>query len=156
ACVPQGVPCGGAARCGGWYLYSTIAVQDGAREDGPPEGNAMAVNRERVQAIFLAAVEQDTAAGRAAMLERACGGDAELRQQVESLLQAHEAPGSFLDRPAVPPAQTVDAVAAAEGPGMRIGPYKLLQALGEGGMGTVYLAEQEEPVRRRVALKVIK
>jgi serine/threonine protein kinase len=102
---------------------------------------------------------------RAAFVEAACASQPELRAAVEALLAAHEQPGSLLDSPALQGA-TSDAapggsggqtgLPASEGPGSRIGPYKLLQQIGEGGMGVVYLAEQEQPVRRRVALKIIK
>jgi tetratricopeptide (TPR) repeat protein/serine/threonine protein kinase len=103
---------------------------------------------------------------RAAFLDAACGGDADLRRRLDVLLQAHDQPGSFLDRPAVAgatseaaPGQWIDPATlprVTEGPGTRIGPYKLLQQVGEGGMGVVYMAEQEQPVRRKVALKIIK
>ena len=121
----------------------------------------------RVQAVFLAAVELPPA-GRAAFLDRECDADADLRQRVEALLRAHEDPNSFLERPAVGQAATgdllpdaaragaADAGRPTEAPGTRIGPYKLLQQIGEGGMGAVWMAEQQEPVRRLVALKVIK
>jgi WD40 repeat protein/serine/threonine protein kinase len=117
-----------------------------------------ASNRERE--IFLQALERETPSERAAFLDGACGRDTELRAAVEALL-AHHRPDSFLEEPAVGAGQTVqlDSVMAApvtEQPGDRIGRYKLLQKIGEGGMGVVYMAEQEEPVRRRVALKIIK
>ena len=107
-----------------------------------------------VESLF-AVVLGKPAAERAAFLDQACAGDAALRQRVEALLKAHaEATGeAFLTGPH----QWVSAaVMTAEGPGARIGPYKLLQQIGEGGMGVVYMAEQEQPVRRRVALKIIK
>jgi hypothetical protein len=91
-------------------------------------------------------------------LQRACGGDAPLRARVESLIEAHEAAGSFLKNRqagANGPTRTV-LLPVTEKAGDRIGRYKLLQEIGEGGCGVVYMAEQEEPVRRRVALKVIK
>ncbi len=124
----------------------------------------MPVDLKRVQAIFVAATEEASAAGRAAVLDRECGTDAELRQRVVALLKAHDNPGSFLERPAVAPPPTLDEVLppgrtdppAAEASGTMIGPYKLLQQLGEGGMGTVFMAEQTRPVQRRVAVKVIK
>jgi serine/threonine protein kinase len=101
---------------------------------------------------------------RAAFLDAACGGDPDLRRRLEVLLQAHDQSGSFLDRPAVGPAGTEGyeggeqsaAPVPAEAVGTVIGPYRLLQQLGEGGMGTVWVAEQQHPVKRRVALKVIK
>src|ERR1039458_7139220 len=95
---------------------------------------------------------------RAAYLDQACAGDAALRQRIEELLQASHEAGNFLENPAaVPPSGIVrPAAMPTEKPGDRIGHYKLLQQIGEGGCGVVYMAEQEEPVRRRVALKVIK
>jgi serine/threonine protein kinase/WD40 repeat protein len=107
-----------------------------------------------VESLF-ALVLGKPAAERAAYLDQACAGDAALRQRIEALLKAHaEASGeAFLTGP-YQPASIVDA--ATEGPGTRIGPYKLLQQIGEGGMGVVYMAEQEQPVRRRVALKIIR
>ncbi|HEX7618469.1 MAG TPA: serine/threonine-protein kinase, partial [Verrucomicrobiae bacterium] len=108
-------------------------------------------------AVFGAA-RQLPASERAAYLEQACAGDAALRQRVEELLQASDEAGNFLENPAaVPPGGTVrPAAMPTEKPGDRIGHYKLLQQIGEGGCGVVYMAEQEEPVHRRVALKVIK
>jgi serine/threonine protein kinase len=113
------------------------------------------------ESIFAAALAQATPAERAAYLDGACGADADLRQRVEELLNAHDAAGPFLNRPAAAPRGTAeyqfdDPDSSREGPGAIIGPYKLLQLIGEGGMGAVYMAEQERPVRRRVALKVIK
>src|SRR6266446_5443222 len=89
-------------------------------------------------------------------LSEACKGDGELRLRVEALLQAYEEAGDFLGRPAAErPPKAAQALPVAEKPGDRIGHYKLLQQIGEGGCGVVYMAEQEEPVRRRVALKII-
>ena len=94
---------------------------------------------------------------RAAYLDKACEGDAALRQRVEELLQASEAAGAFLEKPASGSGGTVrDTAVPSEKAGDRIGRYKLLQQIGEGGCGVVYMAEQTEPVHRRVALKVIK
>jgi serine/threonine protein kinase len=97
---------------------------------------------------------------RAVYLDQACAGDAALRQRVEELLQAGDEAGAFLENAAanpLGPGGTVRLpVVPAEKPGDRIGRYKLLQQIGEGGCGIVYMAEQEQPVRRRVALKVIK
>src|SRR6266571_2762310 len=94
---------------------------------------------------------------RAACLDKACGNDAELRRRVEVLLSAHAA-SEFLEAPAAPVAMPTLRISPplSERAGDRIGRYKLLQQIGEGGCGVVYMAEQDEPVRRRVALKVIK
>src|SRR5439155_17707963 len=119
----------------------------------------------RELAVFSAA-RQLLAEARAAYLDEACAGDTALRQRVERLLRANEEAGGFLQdaapgaqRPAealAPPDHFHDAATDGEKAGDRIGRYKLLQQIGEGGCGVVYMAEQEEPVRRRVALKVIK
>jgi serine/threonine protein kinase len=106
--------------------------------------------------IFLEAVERRSPAERVAYLDHACEGDPELRARVEGLLRAHEEAGTFLDGPLFDPRPTADHPRAAEEPGTQIGPYKLLEPIGEGGMGTVFMAEQARPVRRKVALKVIK
>ena len=156
----------------------------------------MPVDPKRVQAVFLAAVEHQSAAERAAVLDRECATDLELRQRVLALLRSNDEPDRFLDQPVVGPAvrslanfarpdngaasdpgadftrgitpaphgEPASAVTAnqaashpiTERPGSSIGPYKLLQKIGEGGMGAVYMAEQEQPVRRWVALKIIK
>ena len=109
--------------------------------------------------VFNAALELP-AAERGAYLDQICADDAALRQRVEELLQAGEQAGDFLESAAaVPsgPGRTIrPAIFPAEKPGDRIGRYKLLQQIGEGGCGVVYMAEQEKPVHRRVALKVIK
>ncbi len=109
----------------------------------------------QARAIFLEALEHSSQ-DRDDFLAKACVGDAELRARVERLLQSHELLGSFHDDS--PFAATVDQPVAkvTEQPGDTIGPYKLLQQIGEGGMGVVYMAEQSEPVERRVALKIIK
>src|SRR3954449_4330450 len=110
-----------------------------------------------VDEIFCAALELESQAARAAFLDRVCG-DTELRRRVERLLAVDARGGDFLEAPAAMPTATVDGNARpdVEEPGTVIGPYKLLEPIGEGGMGTVYMAEQVEPVRRRVALKLIK
>jgi WD40 repeat protein/serine/threonine protein kinase len=109
-----------------------------------------------VDSIFCAAVEIASSQEREAYLDQACGHDPQLRGQVQKLLEAHFQSGSFMHQPAVALLSTVDLPKIQEGPGTRIGPYKLLQQIGEGGMGVVYMAEQEQPVRRKVALKIIK
>jgi serine/threonine protein kinase len=106
--------------------------------------------------IFEAALAIADSGERDAFLGEACGGDAVLEAHLRQLLDAQRELGSFLEVPAPPPTRSVELQRPAEGPGTVIGPYKLLQEIGEGGMGTVYMAEQMMPVRRTVALKVIK
>ncbi|HUV67377.1 MAG TPA: hypothetical protein VMW24_26035, partial [Sedimentisphaerales bacterium] len=108
-----------------------------------------------IKAIFSQALEKQTPEEQAAYLNEACGNDTVLRQRVEKLVKAHEQAGSFLDLPDAGRNVTLNGP-SIEGPGTRIGRYELLQLIGEGGMGLVYLAEQKEPVRRKVALKIIK
>jgi WD40 repeat protein/serine/threonine protein kinase len=108
------------------------------------------------RAIFIAALEKDDPAERAAFLDEACADDRPLRQRIERLLKAHEPADSFLEHRPPGLGGTVDEQPRAERHGTVIGPYKLLQQIGEGGMGVVYMAEQQEPLRRRVALKIIK
>ena len=113
----------------------------------------------RLEELFDAACALSPEA-RTAFLDRACGSDAALRQEVESLLAAHEQAGDFLLHPdpigAVAAQKTMCIPPLSELTGTRIGHYKLLEQIGEGGFGVVWMAEQEEPVRRRVALKIIK
>jgi serine/threonine protein kinase len=117
----------------------------------------MSEAHQREAALFDAAMDLPPEQ-RAAYLDQACGDDAALRQRIESLLKASESQCEFLDSPrdlerGPTPQLTVP---PSEKPGDRIGRYKLLQRIGEGGCGVVYMAEQEEPVCRRVALKIIK
>jgi len=109
-----------------------------------------------IKAIFSEALENQTAEERAAYLDQACGNDADLRSKVEALLKAHGEAGNFLEIPALGPDVNANESPSIEGPGTRIGRYELLELIGEGGMGLVYLAEQQEPVRRNVALKIVK
>ena len=108
------------------------------------------------EAIFLAALDKTTPQGRVAYVESTCEGDPELLRRVRELLSCHDESEGLLD--AAPPGLegTVDLSEVSERPGTVIGPYKLLQQIGEGGMGTVYMAEQSRPVRRKVAVKVVK
>src|SRR5262249_26571771 len=110
---------------------------------------------EKVRSVFLAAIDVYPAERWPAFLDGVCGDDAELRARVEHLLEAHQVLGTIQMHPAPEPTTTVGR-GSSEGPGSVIGPYKLLQPIGEGGMGVVYMAEQEQPVRRMVALKIIK
>jgi serine/threonine protein kinase len=121
----------------------------------------MTAPAERAKSVFLRAVEMESAEERRAYLDAACGEDAALRREVEELLNHHGELGGFLEAPPGTSAFEPDPApagggAAPQGVGTVIGPYKLVQEIGEGGMGTVYLAQQTEPVKRLVALKVIK
>ncbi len=107
----------------------------------------------REKALFEQALDLASSAERLAFLHGACGEDGALLARVQALLQAHEADEGFLPEQ---PTGPVSFVPVSEKPGDRIGRYKLRERIGEGGCGVVYVAEQEEPVRRKVALKVIK
>jgi serine/threonine protein kinase/tetratricopeptide (TPR) repeat protein len=110
---------------------------------------------ENIDQIFWSALQLDTDEERREYLERACGADAEQRRLVEKLLRAQPKAAAFLERPFVPAPPTA-AGPISEGPGTVIEPYKLLEQIGEGGFGVVFMAEQQEPIRRKVALKVLK
>src|SRR5262249_22191238 len=106
------------------------------------------------KAIFLQALEHRTPDELHCFFDEACCSDTALRARVEELLPARKDAGNFLGGP-----QPLDATQdepLAERPGTLIGPYRLMEQIGEGGMGLVFVAEQQEPVRRKVALKVIK
>src|SRR5262245_35959164 len=107
------------------------------------------------ESIFLEALQKTTPAERAAYLDQVCAGNEELRRNVEMLLKAQAKAGDFLNQPAAAAVATRDD-SITERPGTVIGPYKLLQQIGEGGMGPVWMAEQTQPVQRKVALKIIK
>jgi hypothetical protein len=122
------------------------------------ENPSMKPEAQREAALFQAAI-QLTGTARASFLENACAGDLALRQRLEALLAAHEKSEGALAEPA-PAANATMKIELAEVPdetiGQKIGRYKILEKVGEGGCGVVYVAGQTEPVRRRVALKVIK
>ena len=121
---------------------------------------------DKEQVLFREALQRAKGAEREDYLDQVCAGNAALRARLAALLQAHESPDPFLEPPAgdflkelvIPLSQQTTALLdpVTEKPGDKIGHYKLLQQIGEGGCGVVYMAEQEEPIRRRVALKVIK
>jgi serine/threonine protein kinase/Tfp pilus assembly protein PilF len=118
--------------------------------------------------IFIAALQKKDTGERQRYVNEACAGQPELREQVETLLRLYEGAGSFLQNPAMelPPTATLDKAAEPTAPvdppvlterqGSQIGPYKLIEQLGEGGFGIVFRAEQQQPIRRTVALKVLK
>jgi tetratricopeptide (TPR) repeat protein len=115
----------------------------------------MPVELARLEAIFAEALNRSDGAARAEYLDQACNGDAELRARVVTLLAADVGAGSFLKLPAESEG-TIPFVELSEKPGSKIGRFKLLEQIGEGGFGVVFMAQQEEPVRRLVALKIIK
>jgi serine/threonine protein kinase len=110
---------------------------------------------DRLESLFAAALQQPPA-DRAAYLDQACAEDPAVRQRVEALLRAQAAAGSFLQAPPADLCATLDEPPVHEAPGSVLGPYKLLEPIGEGGMGTVWMAHQTEPVKRLVAVKLIK
>ncbi|MCU0915284.1 MAG: protein kinase, partial [Planctomycetes bacterium] len=109
-----------------------------------------------IKLIVAEVLERETAAQRAAYLAAACGDDVSLRQEVESLLRLEPQMGDFLEVPVFGSGVIPGEPPVAEGSGTVIGRYQLLEKIGEGGMAVVYMAEQEQPLRRKVALKIIK
>jgi serine/threonine protein kinase len=114
----------------------------------------MTVIEDQARSLFLAALECGPDQW-PAYLDEACAGNTEVRARVEELLRAHQALGSIHAGGGGRPAATVD-LALPEQPGTVLGAYKLLEQIGEGGFGVVFMAEQSQPVRRKVALKVLK
>jgi serine/threonine protein kinase/tetratricopeptide (TPR) repeat protein len=115
----------------------------------------LATTQANIKSIFGQAMALASPEERSQFLQQACAGDSALRAEVESLLRAEHDAGSFLRERDPCPTATVDA-SITECPGTVIGPYKLMEQIGEGGMGLVFVAEQQQPLRRKVALKVIK
>ena len=117
----------------------------------------MSVDSQRAKELFMALADKVPREVWDDRIRDACQGNEELEQRVRALLQAHAEPKSFLDMPPLATdAEEEGARSIVEGPGSQIGPYQILDLLGEGGMGSVFLAQQQHPVQRRVALKVIK
>jgi serine/threonine protein kinase/tetratricopeptide (TPR) repeat protein len=106
--------------------------------------------------VFAKALDISDPAQRAAYLDIACADNVDMRRHLDDLLAAQDKLGSFLIDPPGKPLATIDHAPITERPGSRIGPYRLMEQIGEGGFGLVFVAEQQEPVRRKVALKVIK
>src|SRR5262245_44112126 len=105
--------------------------------------------------IFTGAVAIPDPVARSAYLDQECGADAGLRERAEAPVAAHFRAGHFIEEPGLidSTAGFDDRNSGLESIGERIGPYRLLERIGEGGMGVVYVAEQTDPVKRRVALK---
>jgi hypothetical protein len=116
----------------------------------------MNILEDKAKSIFLAAVEGHGPDQWRAYVDEACAGDQALRCRVEALLLAHAGQDSLFDHSAPGLLATVDETALTEKPGTVIGSYKLMEQIGEGGFGVVFMAEQQEPIRRKVALKLVK
>src|SRR5262245_53903210 len=122
------------------------------RNRNPP----MVSEKPDIQAIFNEAISLPSDEERGRYLDEVCGDNASVRSRVEALLRAHSQAGGFFGGQFAASAGTEILSPIAEGAGTIIGPYKLLQQIGEGGMGVVFMAEQTEPIQRTVALKIIK
>src|SRR5262249_54464269 len=142
--LSQGVALGCAIRAPSGPKERLVrhALSSKTRSDG-----AMSAGKPSERSIFLAALELPTPGERTAYVRAACGDDRDLRAAVEALLAAHERPENILDAPPVAPGEpplTAAYQPITEGVGTVIGPYKLLQQIGEGGFGVVFMAEQQE------------
>jgi serine/threonine protein kinase/tetratricopeptide (TPR) repeat protein len=116
----------------------------------------MSTDFDKLREVFQSALEQHPPSQWDAYLDQACAGDGDLRHQAGQLLKAHAEGGSLTGQTAPGEDRTALYQPAAPGPGTAVGPYRLREQIGEGGMGLVFVAEQQHPVRRKVALKVIK
>jgi eukaryotic-like serine/threonine-protein kinase len=136
-----------------WYPEQGIEDIE-AKATGKPMQDASP----EMMSLFCGLLECSSAQERAAYLDAACGTDTELRARLAALLQAHEQAGNFLaEKPAIgDPSAIGEEPRLTEMPGTVIGPYKLLEQIGEGGFGVVFMAAQQQPVQRKVALKVLK
>src|SRR5437660_1648167 len=119
------------------------------------KGYRMAIEVLDEAAIFNAARRIEDGQALRTYLEQSCGEDAALRSRVKALLRVHHEDPTFLAEP-LPEVRAAHDDSVAEAAGSQIGPYKLLEQIGEGGFGVVFMAEQREPIRRTVALKIIK
>jgi hypothetical protein len=137
--------------CPFWLLFSHCIIEELIVIE-----DIMDNKTEEIKLIFFEAYKKATLQERTGYLDRECGDNTDLRAEVESLLEAYDDTGGFLEAPVLNADVTLDDSAVSEGPGTIIGRYKLLEKIGEGGMATVYMAEQERPIRRKVALKIIK
>jgi len=141
-------------------FFCRIFNPNGAIEYGEQtlllRSTAMAEESKDIKVIFSEAIVRENPEERKAYLDKACQGAQKLRSEIEELLVARAEASDFLEPHAFEASATLDNDPSIEGPGSRIGNYELLELIGEGGMGLVYLAEQKEPVRRKVVLKVIK
>ena len=109
-----------------------------------------------IKSIFWNAIEKKTTEERVTYLDQMCASNSELRIKIENLIKLHDNAGDFLESPIIDPDVTLNDLPQTEGPGVVIGHFKLLEKIGEGGMAVIYMAEQTEPIRRKVVLKIIK
>ena len=130
-------------------------IADDDAHAGSPPGNDMATLKLDEAAIFDIARQIEAPEARHQFIQVACGEDRDLRARVEALLRVNDEQGTFLDSPVASLQGAINAT-FSEGVGTLIGPYKLIEQIGEGGFGVVFMAEQQHPIRRRVALKVLK
>lgn len=116
----------------------------------------MSANQKDEEAIFKKAIKLKTSLERESYIKRVCKGNAKLQDRLKILLRAHDQADGFLEFPPFGSNVTLDDSPLTEGPGTVIGRYKLLEKIGEGGFGVVYMADQTKPISRRVAFKIIK